>query len=270
MNRHEYHRQRDPRTHRDACAPKKGGGKMVFWLFVGLGVAFLVSFRLADRPSAQPPRAVKPLASLSAKNLQEQAVEQAILGGARAGKEALVAERAAALNAQIGLTDTGDTLAPEPRLEKTDRGYRVLGAWSERPYVLPRDEEEAKADALAVARGRLAQELGGLTPAMEVIGEPRTVEPSEEAKATLAKQGLESSRKWVVVDVQTSDDAIRAERGKQRFGKIALWVGVAFLTLLTGYGFLRLDMWTKGYLTTSLVVIAVVVLTGGITLLFLS
>lgn len=260
MNR--YDRPRDPRE------PKKKD-RHVVWVVVALVVAAVAVVRISDRPSAQPPRAVRPLASLRAKDLQEQAVEQAILGGARAGKEAIVAQRAAALNAQIGLTDAGDTLAPEPRLEKTDRGYRVLGAWSEKPYVLPRDEEEAKADALAVARARLAQELRGLTPALEVIGEPRTVEPSAEAKEKLAKQGLESGRRWVVVDVQTSDEAIRAERGKQRFGSIALWVGVAFLTLLTGYGFLRLDMWTKGYLTTSLVVLAVLVL-GGLLLGYVS
>jgi hypothetical protein len=64
--------------------------------------------------------------------------------------------------------------------------------------------------------------------------------------------------------VQTSEEAIRKERAKARFGQIGFWVGAGFLTLIVGYGFLRLDMWTKGYITTALGVLAVLLLGGGI------
>ena len=76
--------------------------------------------------------------------------------------------------------------------------------------------------------------------------------------------GVIEGRGWAVVDVQTSEQAIRAERSKVRFHQIGFWVGAGFLILLTGYGFLRLDAWTKGYLTTALGVVAVLLVGGGI------
>jgi hypothetical protein len=256
-----YDNYRDDRSRRESRATGTGAGKRVFWLFLGLGVAFFVLFRVADKPSASAPRPVRKLAELKPISMQEQVTEQGILGGAKVIHESRQAARL--VNVVVPAANGGGLLPAEPRLEKTERGYRVLGARSENPYVWPRDEAEAKADALRVAKARLAIELNGMTPELEEIAVRREV-PSEEVKKLWEDQRLETDRVWVVVDVQTSEDSIRKERAKARFGQIGFWVGAAFLVLLTGYGFLRLDQWTKGYLTTALFVIAVLVVGGAI------
>lgn len=267
-----YDNHRDERNRRDSRAGGTGAGKKVFWLFLGLGVAFFVSFRFAEKSAPSAPRPVRAMAGMKPSQLQEQATEQGILGGAKVVHEAQVAAARASV-AQVSATLPNappheKAVRTAPRLEKTDRGYRVMGAWSEDVYVWPRDEDKAKADALSVAKARLAEELKGLQPEVELIGEPRFERLSKEAQEQLAEVGIDSDRGWVVVDVQTSEDMIRKERAKIRFGQIGLWVGVGFLALLTAYGFLRLDMWTKGYLTTTLVVVAVLILVGGVIIAF--
>jgi len=272
MPRYDNYRH-DDRQRRDSRSGSTGAGKRVFWLFLGLGIAFFLSFRFAEKSSPSAPRPVRSMAGMKPTQLQEQATEQGILGGAKVVHELDVAA------ARAGVTQVSATLPNSPasdvavrselRLEKTKDGYRVRGARSEGIYVWPRDEEYAKADAIQVAKSRLAEELNGLTPEVEVIGEPRFERPSVAAQKQMAELGLEPDRGWAVLDVQTSEDAIRKERAKSRFGQVGVWVGIAFLSLLTAYGFLRLDMWTKGYLTTTLVVIAVVILTGGVIALVL-
>lgn len=230
-------------------------------LAMAIGAASITQF--SRKPSAQPPRVAKPLSTLKPRDLQEQVAEQGILGGMRAGKEVLAAAKNSKTAVLIATIQKGEPIQNEPQVERTDHGYRVTGAWSQRLYVLPQDEEAAKEDARHVALARLSEELGGLEPAVEESGF-RVVKPSPDQQKLLAANDEDgANRAWVVLDVQTSDEAIRAERSKARFGQIALWVGASFLVLLVGYGFLRLDLLTKGYLTTMLAVIAALIV-GGI------
>lgn len=254
-------------THNDPRrTPRPAGlaGPRVLWIVGAMVIAAIAVHQFTDKPAAQAPPPRKPLAKLNAKDLQEQSAVGGVLAGAKAGKDEIAAIRKGLLPSHVAFTASGEPMA-EPRVEKTDHGYRVVGAWSERPYVLPRDEAEAKADALAVARDRLAKELDGMAPAVEELA-VRTEKPTPEMQKKWTDNKLEPNREWVVVDVQTSDEAVRAERGKQRFGKIGFWVGVAFLNLLAAYAFLRLDMWTRGYLTTALGVGMIALLVGGVLL----
>lgn len=261
MNRNDYRRTRDRR------AEKSGAGRRVFWLVVGMAVAAVVVARMSDRPDVAAPRPVRPLASLKPSQMEAQVAEQGVLGGAKVVHVVQVAAKQAAESTRVSWTNSGELVTGELRVEKTHRGYRVSGVTSEKPYVWPRDADEAKADALRVAAERMAEELNGLTPELEVIGDVRQERPSPEVQKLWQESGLEADRVWVVMDVQASEESVRAERTKQRFGQIGFWVGAAFLVLLVGYGFLRLDLWTKGYLTTALGVIALLLVGGAIVMM---
>jgi hypothetical protein len=259
MNHTNYRRDRDPRP------PAKPTGARVFWIVGAMVLAAIAVSQLADKPSAQAPPPKKPMAKLNPSDMQERATMYGILEAAKVGKDELAARQKGQLPHLANWTDGGEP-ANEMRVEKTDRGYKVVGAWSENPYVLPQDEDEAKADAVRVATQKLTEELNGLTPAVEVVT-VRTEKPTAEMQKKWKDGGVEANRGWVVVDVQTSEEAVRHERMKGRFGKVGFWAGVAFLNLFALYAFLRLDMWTRGYLTTFLGVGIVALVVG--TVLFL-
>lgn len=261
MNRNDRRRNDRDRPLGGPSAEGRATNRRVLWIVLAMVFAGIFVARFSDKAAVQPPPPKKTLASLKPRELQDQAAVYGILEGAKAGKEAVAAAKSGVpVNAVVHTTDVGPS---EPKVEKTTRGYRVLGAWSENPYVYPRDQTEAEEDAVRVATLRLSEELNGLTPVVEVTG-TRVEQPSEQVRSVWKANGLDPDRKWVVVDVQTSEDAIRVERSKQRFGQVGFWVGATFLVLLCGYGFLRLDMWTKGYLTLALAAVALLLVVGGL------
>ena len=95
-------------------------------------------------------------------------------------------------------------------------------------------------------------------------GYSKDVVAQEETKKAWAKEGLDDGRGWVEIDAKVSHDTLRKERAKGRTAEVGFWFGTAFLVLLGGYGFLRLDMWTKGYLTLVLGLVVGAAAVGGV------
>ena len=78
------------------------------------------------------------------------------------------------------------------------------------------------------------------------------VHPTADIKTEWAAADLDPDRVWVELDVEVSPDQMRQLRADQRRMYAGLWFGLAFVAAVAGYGFLRLDALTKGYLTTAL------------------
>lgn len=274
MNRYDDrprdpHRLRDLRDGRRAAAPaagsKRGLVAKVFWIVVVVGVAGFAVSRFAARPAEPQPLPKKqPLAGLKAKDLQQQATEWGIEGGAVAGKKAVANDKR--INA-------GDA-SPEPEVVQTANGFVVKGVRSENPYVLPQDRKKAIADALAVARHTLIEK--GYVPAgnWSFTFDPDSdkdrpkvhdIPPTEDVRKKWEESRLGTDRGWVEIDELTlTHDTLRQERAKGRTAETGFWFGTLFLGLLAVYGFLRLDMWTKGYLTLVLGLVVGAVLVAAI------
>lgn len=270
MNRHnDRHRLRDLRDDRRSYDPrrpaKKGSVAKVLWIVGLVAIASLFVSRMGCRADVQqantlPPK--KSLAGLKPKELQQQTAEYGIEGGAAAGM--------AALNASKGV-DAPAADAPEPEVRVTNGGFVVLRVRSPSPHVLPRDREQAVEEAKAEARRILVEQ--GRVPAgnWKVTFDPdkvRDVKPEKTLREAWNENGLGTDRGWVEIDeVSLSHDTLRQERAKDRTAQAGFWFGTVFLGLLAAFGFLRLDMWTKGYLTLILgVVVGGAVVAGVVTL----
>lgn len=251
----DRHRLRDLRDVRRASAPA-GGGKRglaakVFGIILVVGIAGFAVSRFTGKADVQPLPPKKPLAGLKAKELQEQVSLHGIEGGAAAGKRAVDADRR--INVDAGAV-------PEPEVVTTNSGYVVRGARSVDPYVLPRDRKQAVDDALAVARRTL--EKAGVPPGNWALAfdpddkdrlKVRDIAPDEKVRAAWEANGLGADRGWVEIEeVTLTHDSLRQERAAGRTAEASFWFGTIFLVLLAAYGFLRLDLWTKGYLTLAL------------------
>jgi hypothetical protein len=270
----DRHRLRDLRdVRRDATGVGKRGGlaAKVFGIILVVGIAGFAVSRFASKTAdVQPLPPKKPLAGLKAKELQQQASQYGIEGGARAGMDRLAADER--INKQI---TAGDAAAvPEPKVVTTNSGYVVRGVRSENPYVLPRDRRQAVDDALAVARQTLI-EKGGVPPGKWSLAfdpdsekdrvKVREITPTKEVKDRWVESGLEADRGWVEIEeVTLTHDSLRQERATGRTAEAGFWFGTVFLVLLAGYGFLRLDLWTKGYLTLVLGLIVGVVTVAAV------
>jgi hypothetical protein len=239
---------RDDRRSYDPRRPsKKGSVAKVLWIVGLVTVASLFVSRMGcaarvEQANTLPPK--KSLAGLKPKDLQQQTAEHGIEGGAAAGM--------AVVNAAKGL-DAPAADAPEPEVRVTTGGFVVLRVRSSTPHVLPRDREQAIEEAKAEARKVLVEQ--GRVPAgnWKVSFDPdkvRDVAATDGEKKAWEENGLGSDRGWVEIEeVSLSHDTLRQERAKERTGQAGFWFGTVFLGLLAAYGFLRLDMWTKGYLT---------------------
>lgn len=260
MNRYDdrRHRLRDLRDDRRSYDPRKparkGPAGKVIVMLVLVGVVGMVVSRAGCNASVQQAHSLpakKSLAKLRPAELQQQTAEYGIEGGAAAGMKVINASK------QIATGPADD--APEPEVKTTRDGFVVTKVRSTSPHVLPRDREQAVEEAKAEAR-RLLVEQGKVPPGeWKLTFDPlkvRDIPPDEKVKEAWDKGGLGTDRGWVEIDeVTLSSDTIRAERAKDRTAQAGFWFGTAFLGLLAAYGFLRLDMWTKGYLTLVLGVV---------------
>ena len=79
--------------------------------------------------------------------------------------------------------------------------------------------------------------------------------------------GLGENRQWAEVDVEVSDSQLRGLRGQQRTADGGLVAGTALAAFAALFGFLRLDGWTKGYLTTTLALAAAALVGGAVAFL---
>ena len=253
MNRHnDRPRLRDLRDdrrgyHTQPKPARKGHVGKVFAILAVVMVVGIVTSRMgcqADVAKTLPPK--KQLASLKPKDLQQQTAEYGIEGGAIVGKEA-----AAKANEPINLT--GEPTDPEATV--TNAGYVVKKVRSVYPHM-PADRDTALREAEAEARRVLVEKGYVRANEWKVSYSPAAVHdipPSKSVQDQWEANNLGTDRVWVEIDeVTLTHDTVRGERAKDRVAQVGFWFGTAFLALLAAYGFLRLDMWTKGYLTLAL------------------
>ncbi|MDB5313775.1 MAG: hypothetical protein JWO38_7977 [Gemmataceae bacterium] len=144
---------------------------------------------------------------------------------------------------------------------------------SEIPY---RTEAEAEDRVLKDAQDRIERKLRELDPPVEyrpplavvkneyVRRDSRVVRPpTEDEKAAIAKYGYGSDRVYVEYTVEVSAEQVRELRTRDRLVSALRVFGVVTAIALAGFLFLRLDEWTKGYLTSWLA-LGAAALGGGV------
>jgi hypothetical protein len=284
--------------HYHARPPRWGGAgkRLLYILAVGVVVAAGVSvFRARSDRYVSPRPAPAKMAGMSPHRLQTYAADNGVLGGADAAQKAL-----AALPPQG--PDANRTVPVGVNLTQThDHGHAAVAAGgrptpdraSDRPTPAIRlhvrsdsphpSRELAINDAVAVARVEIAEALRALdppvaaTPSWEKVRyqylkpeSVKEVQPSEADKAAWAEKGIDPNRVWAEIDVEVTEDQVRELRAEHRVGA-AGWVGAAaFVVMLALYGFLRLDTWTKGYLTAALAAGIVAAAGAAVALLLLA
>jgi hypothetical protein len=142
-----------------------------------------------------------------------------------------------------------------------------LAVKSDSPH---KTKEDALRDALQVAQLELMKEFQKLDPPVHakpslasIRGEylrkdgVHEVAASDAQKAEWKQSGVEPDRMWVRLDIEVSEDQVQRLRAGERVSTAFQGGAVLFAVLLAAYGFLRLDAWTKGYLTSWLAIAAV-------------
>jgi len=285
MGRKDRREQQKPQA-----APARGSSVgRTFWILAVAGFAAFCLWQYHGASEVVAPPTVKPLARMSARDASQQVSIEGILGGARAGQE-IIAKRPSNPNRETPTvyisTAAGSSLHNDPKVYVSNIqgnhphvAVRLERVRSEGAY---RTREEAIADACRVARGRLVDVLRGLQPSIEwlppdlsiqneymLANSVREIAPDADTKARWVANGLESDRIWVELDIEVSEDQLRALRGKQRITSISWYVGGLFAFLLAWLLFVKLDGYTKGYLTYTLLTLAIVA-SGGIIILVLA
>jgi hypothetical protein len=226
----------------------------------------------------RPPAAPRPVDARrsSPKELRETTAVNGILAGAEAGQRMLAPappapptprdviviapKPPAPPEAAVASVRPAAGRTPDPRTPAIKLAVR-----SQKPQPT---EPRAVEDALQVARIELMKRLQELDP--PVIAEPSmtamrteylkrhtTVEPTDEMKAAWKADGLKGDRVWAEVDVEVSDAQVQKLRAGGRVTDGLRVAGLLFAVALAAHGFLRLDAWTKGYLTGWLAAAAV-------------
>ena len=159
----------------------------------------------------------------------------------------------------------GETV--EPEVIEYPSEVQILGARSVKPYRQD-NLAEAERDAVVEAQKALTEKLGGLVIPIEAISVTRKdfEQPSEEVIKLWQEKGIETDRGWMNVNARVTSEAVREARAKSRIITVGLFGGGAFLLVLLGYLFLRIDNATKGYLTWVLGGAVVAILAGAVTL----
>ncbi len=140
---------------------------------------------------------------------------------------------------------------------------------SEKPYTR---KEAALSDALTTARIEVVKQLEALDPPVharpsmvamrnDYLRKDSVVEknPTDSERAEWIANKLDPNRLWVEIDVELNDDQIQRLRSSERVNIGFRIGGVIFVMALAISGFLRLDEWTRGYLTVWLAVGAFVI-----------
>jgi len=135
---------------------------------------------------------------------------------------------------------------------------------SEKPYTR---KEAAFTDALTVARIEVMKQLEMLDPPVharpsmvamrnDYLRKDSVVEknPTDSERAEWVANKLDPNRVWVEVDIELNDYQIQQLRSSERVNIGFRVGGVIFVMALAISGFLRLDEWTRGYLTVWLAV----------------
>lgn len=261
-------------AHSRSCC-SSGAGKRIFGILaVGAIAAVAVSLFTASKSRVQPAPVPEKMAGMSPKRLQAHASDNGIVAGAAAAQNALA------------LKDTKDepTTNPNPTVQVSVRAPQT-------PQPLPADlthagkanlaiklnvrnanpeasREKAVNEALLEAQKKIVEHLRSLSPpieetpsletirseylrsdtvAIEEVKDPELIRQWEEAK-------VESKRMHAKIDIEVSEDQIRKLRAGQRLESAGWIAALAFALVAALFGFLRVDGWTKGYLTTGLAI----------------
>jgi hypothetical protein len=140
---------------------------------------------------------------------------------------------------------------------------------SDKPHV---SEEMATADALQVAQMELMKALQALDPPIAIKPSlakihseylrrdtKKAIPLSNEDREALKQSGLRDSanRVYMTFDVELTERQVQKLRAEERVNTAFQVGGVLLAILLAVHGFLRLDAWTKGYLTSWLAIGAI-------------
>lgn len=127
-------------------------------------------------------------------------------------------------------------------------------------------EAEASSEALKQAQTRIHQQFG-YEPTLETVRTEyarrkvvRRVD--EQERRDLATAGRPDAQVIVEYDIVVTEHQIREMRTRDRLAAALRMLGIAAAVALAGFLFLRLDEWSKGYLTSWLAV-AAAALAGG-------
>lgn len=135
---------------------------------------------------------------------------------------------------------------------------KLTGIKSRNPHPT---KEQALADALTVARTELMRQLDQLEPPIHtrpsmvtmrsnyLKGEVREVVPTDDEKQAIRKEGQNANVRWVEIDLELTEDHVQRLRSAERVTDGFRVAAMLFALVAALYGFLRLDQWTKGYLT---------------------
>jgi hypothetical protein len=294
--RYHYHRH-----HRRPCCSRRGGaGKRVLYILaVGVVVAAAVSmFRGRSDRYVSPPPGPARMSGMSASRLQDYAADRAIVGGAAAAEKVLATQVAhqnerpepGEGDGSPNRTVTISTpVARDRDAERvTDLGKSKpaikLKVTSDKPYT---SRDMALNDALIKAGEGIRDALKTLNPPVEAHPgwakvkadylrpeSVRYIEPTPEQKQAWAKDGErridDTNRYWAEIEVELTDSDIRELRSEHRIGAGGVVAAVGFVLVLALFGFLRLDAWTKGYLTGGLAVAVVAAAGAAVALLVLA
>jgi hypothetical protein len=123
-------------------------------------------------------------------------------------------------------------------------------------------KDQALADALGVARIELMKQLEALDPPIHarpsmatmkneyVKGDVRELPLSEDEKNLVKSSKLNPNVRYVEIDLELTEHQVQQLRATERVTIGFRVGGVLFALVAAAYAFLRLDQWTKGYLTT--------------------
>jgi hypothetical protein len=277
-----------PRNHPPSRHDRRshGTGQRVLVVLVVGGITAAIVSLYSREPARHivPPPTPQAISRMHSTRLQDYAAANAIVHGAQAGDQALAelhreqgvaAARTQTISVQVPgnqsienprvrvmAFEMGTSGNPEALPSTTPPAIQLRGLRSVDPHP---SRERAMNDALLMARDRLALELRLLDPPIDevpTLGQIRSqyvqrdsiveIQPTTEQKAAWSAANLDPDRVWIELDVEVSEDQIRELRSENRFN-LGLWVFVGLLIAVASlHSFLRIDTWTKGYLTSTL------------------
>ncbi len=145
---------------------------------------------------------------------------------------------------------------------------RISGIRSDKPQAT---SDKALSDAIQVAQVEIMRALQKLDPPVmakpsltkirnEYIkkGSVREIQPTADLQEKWKKENVNADRSWVEFDVELSVSQIQQLRAGDRVNDGFRGAGVLLAVIVAAFGFLRIDAWSKGYLTNWLAIAAVV------------
>lgn len=244
-------------------------------------VAAAVALAGCEARYAPTPVTVRPIdpKKASARELRDHAALSGVIAGADAGHRMIVA-----VTPPVPPVPPVHPLPPVPPAGPADARkvvvtkVEVSRGPSARPPAIKftvrsekpcKTEPEALANALETARIELMKKLQQLDPPVvvyptrtqmrnEFLKKHQKVDPPDDVKAELEKSGVGGNRVYVEADIEVSQDQVQRLRAGERVNAAFKVAALLFALALAAHGFLRLDAWSKGYLTVWLAAGAVV------------